>query len=101
MDLTPRLFALLDQPALRGPVLRALAAYKNDDTPKQILHVYPKLTAAEKQDAISTLASRPQYALALLDAVERKAIPRGDVTPFTVTTTAYVPFASIGTATLI
>lgn len=83
IDIAPQLFKLLDEPGLRGPALRSLAAYKNDDTPKRILHVYPKLTAAEKQDAISTLASRPQYALALLDAVEQKRIPRGDVTPFT------------------
>jgi putative heme-binding domain-containing protein len=83
IDIAPQLFKLLDEPALRGPALRSLAAYKNDDTPRQILRVYPRLSDAEKQDAISTLASRPLYALALLDAVEHKKLPRADVTPFT------------------
>jgi mono/diheme cytochrome c family protein len=38
---------------------------------------------AEKQDAINTLASRPSYALALLTAIERKQVPRADVSIFT------------------
>jgi putative membrane-bound dehydrogenase-like protein len=82
-DLVPDLFKALKEPALRGPALRALAAYANDDTPKIILGLYKNLTSEEKQDAIATLASRPSYALALLDAVEKKQVPRGDLTPFT------------------
>jgi putative membrane-bound dehydrogenase-like protein len=81
--LEPTLFKLLDDRSMRSPALRALAAYKHGDTPKQILRVYAKLSDREKQDAIATLASRPVYALALLDAVEAKKIPRADVTPFT------------------
>src|SRR5205807_624988 len=82
-DLVPVLFRLLDDRAVRGPVLRALAAFRDRDTPRQVLRVYPSLTPAERQEALTTLASRPAYALALLDAVERKAVRRGDVTPFT------------------
>jgi putative heme-binding domain-containing protein len=41
------------------------------------------LTVPEKQDAINTLASRPSYALALLTAIERKQVPRADVSAFT------------------
>jgi putative heme-binding domain-containing protein len=37
----------------------------------------------EKQAALGTLASRPAYALALLDAIEEKRVPRGDVSAFT------------------
>ena len=81
-DLPPLLLKLLDDRAVRGAVLRALAAFAADETPKAILGVYPSLTPAEKQEAIVTLASRPKYALALLDAVERKALPRSDVSPF-------------------
>ena len=80
--LTPLLFRLLDDRAVRGPVLRALAAFPSDETPKAILRVYPSLTLAEKQDAIVTLVSRPKYALALLDAIERKQVARADVRPF-------------------
>ncbi|HMF20407.1 MAG TPA: hypothetical protein VKE98_24570, partial [Gemmataceae bacterium] len=82
-DLISDLFKLLAEPALRGPTIRALAAYASDETPKTILGLYKQLTPEEKQDAISTLASRPSYALALLDAVEKKQVPRSDLTPFT------------------
>jgi putative heme-binding domain-containing protein len=41
------------------------------------------LKAQEKQDAIATLSSRPTYALALLDAIDQKKIPRDDVSVFT------------------
>jgi putative heme-binding domain-containing protein len=82
-DLAPQLFKLLDDRGLRGPVLRGLAAYDHDDIPRHILRVYPSLSAAEKQDALSTLASRPKYALALLEALAKKQVPKSDVTPFT------------------
>lgn len=82
-ELVPVLFKLLDDRALRGPAIRAMAAFRDETTPKEILRVYKSLNDAEKQDAISTLASRPVYAIVLLDAVESKKIPRGDVTPFT------------------
>ena len=81
-DLPPLLFKLLDDRALRGPVLRALAAFSSTQTPKAILRVYQSLTSAEKQDALVTLASRPPYALALLEAIVRKQVPRADVSPF-------------------
>ncbi len=82
-DLVPDLFKILKEPALRGQALRALAAYAHDDTPKTILRWYKDLSAEEKQDAIGTLASRPAYALALLDAIEKKQVPRNDLSPFT------------------
>lgn len=76
------LFRLLDESAMRGPALRALAAYQSEETPKEILKRFASFKDTEKQDALSTLASRPKYALALLDAVEAKKVQRGDVTPF-------------------
>jgi putative membrane-bound dehydrogenase-like protein len=82
-DLVPSLHRLLDEKPMRGAALRGLAAYHDAETPKQILRVYSSLTDVQKQDAISTLASRPQYALSLLTALEKKQIPKADVTPFT------------------
>jgi putative heme-binding domain-containing protein len=82
-DLLPSLLKLLEEPDLRGPAIRALAAYHHPDIPKTVLGLYKSLTVAEKQDAINTLASRPSYALALLAAIERKQVPRGDVSTFT------------------
>ncbi len=73
---------LLAEPAMRGPALRALAAYQGPDTPALILRHYAGLSEAEKADAVATLASRPAYALALLDAMERGQVPRRDLSPF-------------------
>jgi putative membrane-bound dehydrogenase-like protein len=81
-DFAPVLHELLGEKSLRLAALRGLAAYADADTPKLILARYPDLTPEEKHDAIATLASRPAYALALLDAVEHKAIPRSDVSAF-------------------
>jgi putative heme-binding domain-containing protein len=79
----PLLQRLLDDPALRGPALRALAGYDDPHTPRLILARYPALSAAEKADAVATLASRPAFALALLDAVGRARVPRADLSAFT------------------
>lgn len=73
---------LLDDPALRGPALRGLANFDDPKIPDWILARYPALTDAEKSDAISTLASRPGWALILLNALEHKRIARTEVTPF-------------------
>jgi putative membrane-bound dehydrogenase-like protein len=70
---------LLSDEALRGTAIRALAGYSDPNTPAAILAAYPKLTSAEKLDAVQTLASRASYAKALLDAIEKGTIPRTDV----------------------
>jgi hypothetical protein len=44
----------------------------------------PSFSEEEKSDAIHTLTSRPAYALALLQAVEKGRIPRGDLPAFAV-----------------
>jgi putative membrane-bound dehydrogenase-like protein len=74
---------LLADPAVRGAAVRALAVYPDADTPTAILKHYPQFTAQEKADAVQTLASRPAFARALLDAVEKGTVPRSDVTAFT------------------
>jgi putative membrane-bound dehydrogenase-like protein len=73
---------LLDDAALRRPALRGLAAWDEPTTPGVILKRYAKLTVPEKADAVGTLASRPSYALALLDAMEKKQVPTADLSPF-------------------
>jgi putative membrane-bound dehydrogenase-like protein len=81
-DLLDILRSALDDSALRGEALRGLAAFGDASIPGLILERYAKLTDAEKTDAIQTLASRPAFALALLDAVEQKKVPPRDITPF-------------------
>ena len=60
---------LLDDPVLRAQSLRALAAYDDPSTPAKILAHYKSLTASDRDDAVNTLAARPAFAKALLEAV--------------------------------
>ena len=69
--------------AMRGPALRGLAAFNDPATPELILRHYPSLNDAEKADAVQTLASRPSYALALLDGMEKGVVARRDLSAFT------------------
>src|SRR4029434_6958155 len=78
-QLPPVLLNLLADPALRSPALKGLAQFDDPQTPGAILKHYASLNAADKRDAVSTLASRKQYATDLLDAVAAKKIPAGDV----------------------
>jgi putative heme-binding domain-containing protein len=82
-DLPSLLRPLLGDRAMRRLALRGLAAYSDADTPALILRHYASFTDAEKTDAIATLASRPAYVLALLDAMEQGRVPRRDLSPFT------------------
>lgn len=81
-DLAPLLHEQLSDKATRRAALRGLAGYAHPDTPKKVLAAYSALPAEEKPDAIAALAARKESALALLDAIEAKAVPRGDVTAF-------------------
>jgi putative membrane-bound dehydrogenase-like protein len=83
-DLLPLLHNLLHDDALRSSAIRGLAAFDDPQTPKLLLQGYPKWNAEARADAIQTLSSRSRYALALLDALETKAIPRADVSSYTI-----------------
>jgi putative heme-binding domain-containing protein len=78
-DFANTLHGLLDEPALRGTAIRALAGFPDAGTPAAILKAYPKFTAEEKIDAVQTLAARVAFAKKLLDAVEKGTVPRADV----------------------
>ncbi|HVE43014.1 MAG TPA: PVC-type heme-binding CxxCH protein [Planctomycetota bacterium] len=71
---------LLEEKALLGPAIRALAAYEDPGSAETILRLYPSLDVAEKRDALNTLAGRVSSARALRAAVEAKAIPLTDFT---------------------
>ena len=77
--LPPVLHKLLAEPPMRGVALKGLAGYDDPGTPKAILDIYGKLDAAEKRDALNTLASRATYAYVMLAAVGQKRIPAVDV----------------------
>jgi putative membrane-bound dehydrogenase-like protein len=83
-QVVPLLYQLIGDKALRALALRTLAAYSDAAIPKVILDHYSSFTDEEKADAIHTLASRPAYARALLDAVEHGDVPRRDISAFNV-----------------
>jgi putative heme-binding domain-containing protein len=78
-DAADSLRAILTDADLRGAAIRALAAYDDAKTPPALLAVYGSLAEPEKRDVVSTLVSRPAFALALLDAIQREKVPRTDL----------------------
>ena len=78
--LPPVLQELVADSTLRGQAIRGLASYADAGTPKTILSAYGELSPAERRDALVTLASRPSYGKALLDALVAKNIDAKDVT---------------------
>ncbi|HVC95619.1 MAG TPA: c-type cytochrome, partial [Pirellulales bacterium] len=82
VDLAPALHELLADQGLRRTALRGLASLDHPATPRQVLARYAELSAEEKQEAIATLASRKDFALALLDAVEQKQVARADLSAY-------------------
>ncbi len=68
---------------MRDAAIRALAGFNDPAIPAAILKQYPMLNETEKADAIATLSSRPAYALALLEAMEKGTVPRRDLSAFT------------------
>src|SRR5262249_48108133 len=82
-DLSQFLRGLLADRTMRGAALRALATLDDADTPALIVQHYASFTDAEKADAVATLASRPAYAMALLDAISKGQVPRRDLSAYT------------------
>ena len=70
---------LLDDPNVRSAAIRGLAGFDDANTPAALLGKYATFTAAEKKDALLTLAARPAYAKALAAEID-KAVPKGDFT---------------------
>ena len=82
-DLAPLLIKLVDDPVLRGEAIRGLARYDYPDTAAKLMAVYPSLTETEKRDVLQTLTSRIKWAERLVDALEKKEIPRSDLLAYT------------------
>jgi putative membrane-bound dehydrogenase-like protein len=73
---------LLQEPALRGQALRALAAFDHPSTPQAILACYAGLGPDERRDALATLSARPAWARELLLALGRAEIDRRELSAF-------------------
>jgi putative heme-binding domain-containing protein len=81
-DLVPLLRDLLGDRAVRGTAVRGLAAYADASIPPAILHHYSSFAEGDKVAAVATLTARPDWALALLDAMEAGTVPRRDLSAF-------------------
>ena len=74
------LMNLLDDPALRGAAIRALATFNEPEIPAALLDAYGSFDDAEKRDALNTLASRRSYAARLMKAVAEGNVPADSLT---------------------
>ncbi len=72
----------LNDPALRGTVIRGLAGFDRSEVGNALLGLYSKLSDAEKLDAISTLTAREKTAVALVTAVDAGKIDKRDLSEF-------------------
>jgi len=64
---------------IAAQALRALAACPGDETSQIILSHYQEFDAAERVDALNTLASRPAWGIALVKAIDQGIVPRADI----------------------
>ncbi len=81
-DLVLVLQSLVSDPVMRGIAIRGLAAFDDPATPQVLLSRYKEFSSDEKADVINTLATRPEYAVSLLKAVNAGDVPSRDVSPF-------------------
>lgn len=81
--LPPLLFGLLSDPATAGTAARGLAVFDHPETAAKLLDEIGNYNPSARQDAIQTLASRPDWAARLLDAVEAGRIHRDELTAYT------------------
>lgn len=78
-ELIKELPGLLDEGNMRMEAIRAIAGFDNEPLAKLLLERYPKLNAAEKAEAIQTLASRPKSGWLLTQAIAKNTISKKDV----------------------
>jgi putative heme-binding domain-containing protein len=81
--IAPLLLQLVRDPSVRNAAIRGLAEFRQRGTVEALLENYASFDATARQDALQTLASRSDWALALIEAVESGRIPRSDVTAYT------------------
>ncbi|HEX5242288.1 MAG TPA: hypothetical protein VFW23_03420, partial [Tepidisphaeraceae bacterium] len=78
------LLSLLDDPAVRTESIEALSSCNVPQTPGVLLQRFSSFDAVQQHDAIDVLATRPAWAVALLDAAGDGRIPRAELSAFTI-----------------
>ena len=71
--------SLLDEPALRLDAIRGYAIVENATAPGVLLWRYGELSPELRRAVVETLATRENYATALLNAVEQKMVSPDEV----------------------
>lgn len=78
-DLVTTLLRLKGDRVVGVAAIRGLARYEDVQIPKQLLAAFPKAKHGLRPAIVDTLASRPSYAAALLDAVEAGVVDRREI----------------------
>jgi putative heme-binding domain-containing protein len=78
--IAPILHGLLDDPALRGAAIRALAVFDDPATGPALIAAYPNLSGTERRTALNTFAARASSARLLLAAIDAGSISSKDLT---------------------
>jgi putative membrane-bound dehydrogenase-like protein len=91
----PAFINLLDDPTFRTPAIPLLARFDSSDVASALIDRFSALPSADRATALGTLASRPTFALALLDAVAAKKIARDQITAFHVRQLAGLKHADV------
>jgi putative membrane-bound dehydrogenase-like protein len=78
-ELAKELPALLGDNQLRLDAIRAVASFDSEPLARLLLDKYPAFSAAEKLEAIQTLASRPKSGWQLTQAISKNTVPKRDV----------------------
>ena len=81
-DMAPLLFSLLDDAPVGDLAIRGLARCEHPDIADRLIKRHPSFDAGARRDAVQTLASRPEWATALLDAVDAGTIDKADISAF-------------------
>jgi len=81
-ELVAELPALLNEGSMRLQTIRSIAAFDSEPLAKTLIADYPKMNAAEKSEAIQTLASRPKSGWLLTQAISKNVIPKKDIPTF-------------------
>jgi putative membrane-bound dehydrogenase-like protein len=78
-ELAGALPAVVDDRALRIDGIRAVAAFDDAALGRLLVDRYRTFNAAERYEAILTLASRPRYGRMLAEAIVKDIVPRTDI----------------------
>ena len=81
-NLAALLFTLLDDPQAQDLAIRGLAKCDGPDIATSLIKLHPTFDSASRRDAVQTLASRPEWAADLLDAVDAGTIDKSDISAF-------------------